>query len=146
MLKKCWTDWLILMKVGYKKERKVPYFCKKFPPLNSFHTLVRKLFKFSLHKRVINTETIWNFQDFTNSKKNSFRGNYSRKYGTFKGFCIHEPKHNQLQPAPQVGSHYHRCQPTYFKSTHERMPFCFDDFDFFLPCCKWSRLWRPLFD
>ena len=52
-----------------------------FPPLNSFPTLVRKLFKFSLHKRKLNAETIWDFQGFKNSKKNSFRGNYSRKYG-----------------------------------------------------------------
>ena len=33
--------------------------------------------KISLHKRKINAETIRNFQDFSNSKKNSFRGNYS---------------------------------------------------------------------
>ena len=36
---------------------------------NSFHpwivsTLVRKLFKFSLHKRKLNAETIWDFQGF----------------------------------------------------------------------------------
>ena len=29
-----------------------------FPPLNSFPTLVRKLFKFSLHRRKTNAETI----------------------------------------------------------------------------------------
>ena len=54
-----------------------------FPPLNSFPTLVRKLFKFSLHKRKTNAETIWIFQGFTISKKNSCRGNYMRKYGTY---------------------------------------------------------------
>ena len=42
---------------------------------------VRKLFKFSLHKGKLNEETIWNFQAFMNSKKNSCRGNYMRKYG-----------------------------------------------------------------
>ena len=55
-----------------------------FPPLNSFPTLVRKLFKFSLHKRKANAETIWIFQNFTISKKNSCRGNYMRKYGSLK--------------------------------------------------------------
>ena len=39
-----------------------------FPFLNSFRTLVRKLFKFSLDKRKINAGTIRNFQHFTNSK------------------------------------------------------------------------------
>ena len=29
----------------------------------------------------LNEETIWNFQAFMNSKKNSCRGNYMRKYG-----------------------------------------------------------------
>ena len=43
--------------------------------------LVRKLFKFSLRKGKLNEETIWNFQAFMNSKKNSCRGNYMRKYG-----------------------------------------------------------------
>ena len=33
--------------------------------------------------RKINAETIKFFQDFTNSKKNSFRGNYSWKYGMY---------------------------------------------------------------
>ena len=41
---------------------------------------MRKLFKFSLHTRKLNAETIWDFQDFKNSKKNSFCRNYSRKY------------------------------------------------------------------
>ena len=36
----------------------LPYFREQFPPLNSFRTLVRKPFKFSLHKRKLNTETI----------------------------------------------------------------------------------------
>ena len=44
-----------------------------FPPLNSFRTLVRKLFKFLLHKRKLNVETISNFQGFTVPKKNSCR-------------------------------------------------------------------------
>ena len=43
---------------------------------------MRKLFKFSLHKRKFNAETIWDFQGFKSSKKNSFRWNYSRKYGS----------------------------------------------------------------
>ena len=34
-----------------------------------FRTLVRKLFKFSVHKWKNNAETIWKFQDFTYSKK-----------------------------------------------------------------------------
>ena len=34
---------------------------------------MRKLFKFSLHKGNVNEETIWNFQAFMNSKKNSCR-------------------------------------------------------------------------
>ena len=42
-----------------------------FSPLNSFPTLVRKLFRFSLHKRKNNGETIWDFQAFKNSKKNT---------------------------------------------------------------------------
>ena len=42
---------------------------------------MRKLFKFSLHKGKLNEETIWNFPAFMNSKKNSCRGNYMRKYG-----------------------------------------------------------------
>ena len=48
-----------------------------FPPLNSFRTLVRKLFKFSLHKR--NAETIWDFLGFKSSKRivfaDTIRGN-----------------------------------------------------------------------
>ena len=51
-----------------------------FPPLNSFLTFLRKLFKFSLHRRKTIVETIWIFQGFTISKKNSWRGNYMRKY------------------------------------------------------------------
>ena len=35
----------------------LPYFLIWFPPLNSFPTLVRKLFKFSLHRRKTNAET-----------------------------------------------------------------------------------------
>ena len=45
------------------------------------NSLVRKLFKFSLRRRKTNAETIWIFQGFTNSKKNSCRGNYMRQYG-----------------------------------------------------------------
>ena len=60
---------------------KLPYFLIYFPPLNSFLTPVRKLFKFLLHKGKLNAETIWNFQGFTVPKKNSCRGNYMRKYG-----------------------------------------------------------------
>ena len=52
-----------------------------FPPLNSFLTSVRKLFKFLLHKGKINEETIRNFQGLKTPKKNSCRGNYMRKYG-----------------------------------------------------------------
>ena len=62
-------------------KKPIPHFREYFQLLNSFRTLVRKLFKFSLHKRNFNTETIWDFQGFKNPKKNSFRGNYSRKYG-----------------------------------------------------------------
>ena len=51
--------------------------------MNTFRTLVRKLFKFSLHKRKVNAETILDFQGFNSSEKNSFRGNYSQKYGSF---------------------------------------------------------------
>ena len=54
-----------------------------FPPLNSFLTPVRKLFKFLLHKGKINEETIWNFQGLKIPKKNSCRGNYMRKYGRY---------------------------------------------------------------
>ena len=45
---------------------------------------MRNLFKFSLHNRKLNTETISDFQGFKNSKKNSFRKNYSRKYSNNK--------------------------------------------------------------
>ena len=38
-----------------------PYFHKYFPPLNSFHSLVRKLFKFSWNKGKIIATTVWNF-------------------------------------------------------------------------------------
>ena len=55
-----------------------------FPPLNSFLTSVRKLFKFLLHKGKINEETISNFQGLKIQKKNSCRGNYMRKYGIYK--------------------------------------------------------------
>ena len=56
-----------------------------FPPLNSFLTSVRKLFKILLHKGKINEETIWNFQGLKIPKKNSCRGNYMRKYGSCRG-------------------------------------------------------------
>ena len=52
----------------------------EFPLLNRFCSLVRKLFKFSLHKRKFIPETIGNILHFTNSKANSFLGNYSCKY------------------------------------------------------------------
>ena len=45
--------------------------------------LVRKL-----HKRKLIAETIWDFQGFENLKKNSFRGNYSRKYGNYNNSVI----------------------------------------------------------
>jgi hypothetical protein len=51
-----------------------------FPPLNSFRTLVRKLFKFSLHKTKLKVETILDFQGFKSSKKISFRGTYYNSY------------------------------------------------------------------
>ena len=44
---------------------------------------MRKLFKFSLYKGKLNEETIWNVKAFMNSKKNSCRGNYMRKYGIY---------------------------------------------------------------
>ena len=53
---------------------------------NSFRTLVRKLFKFSLHKRKLNAETIWDFQGFKSSKTivsvETVRGNtvFKKKY------------------------------------------------------------------
>ena len=59
---------------------------KYFPPLNSFLTEVRKLFKFLLHKGKINEETIWNFQGLKIPKKNSCRDNYMRKYGIMYEF------------------------------------------------------------
>ena len=52
-----------------------------FPPLNSYFTSVRKLFRFLLHKGKMNEETIWNFQGLKITKNNSCRGNYMRKYG-----------------------------------------------------------------
>ena len=42
---------------------------------------MRKLLKFLLHNGKLNEETIGNFEAFMNSKKNSCRGNYMRKYG-----------------------------------------------------------------
>ena len=62
---------------------------KYFPPLNSFLTLVRKLFKFLLHKGKINEETIRNFQGLKSPKKNSCLGNYMRKYGISSGAFIY---------------------------------------------------------
>ena len=50
-----------------------------FPSLNSFRTLVRKLFKLSSHNRKLNA--LWDFQGFKSLKKNSFHGNYLQKYG-----------------------------------------------------------------
>ena len=62
----------------------LPYFRNQFFPLNSFCTQVRKLFKFSLNKRQLLSETIWDFQGFKNSNKNSFHSNCLRKYGIQK--------------------------------------------------------------
>ena len=66
-----------------------------FPPLNSFLTPLRKLFKFLLHKGKPNEETIWNFQGITIPKKNSCRSNYIYEEiqllvwpGTFNFFFI----------------------------------------------------------
>ena len=50
---------------------------------NSFRSLVRKEFKFSLDKKKIIATTIWNFLHFTDSKKNSLSGSHSRKYYNF---------------------------------------------------------------
>ena len=48
----------------------VPYFREYFPPLNSFPTLMRKLLKFSLHKKKINAETTYmKFSRFYHFKK-----------------------------------------------------------------------------
>ena len=44
---------------------------------------MQKLFKFLLHKRKPNAKAIRNFKAFMNSKKNSCRGNYMRKYGVY---------------------------------------------------------------
>jgi hypothetical protein len=67
-----------------------------FPPLNTFPTLVSKLFKFSLHRRKTNAETIWIFQGFTISKKNSCRGNYMRKYGMLSLSSTFQQASNKL--------------------------------------------------
>ena len=55
------------------------------PPLDSFRSLVRKVFKFSLHKGKIIVKTIWFFLYFKDSRKNSFCGKYSWKYSIH--FC-----------------------------------------------------------
>ena len=54
----------------------LPYFREYFPPLNSFRSLMRRVFKFSLHKG----EIFYILQ--IQKKKNSFHGNYSQKYST----------------------------------------------------------------
>ena len=55
---------------------------------------MRKLFKFSLDKGKLNEETERNFQAFMNSKKNSCRGNYMRKYGIYLVFLEFDHKRN----------------------------------------------------
>ena len=62
-----------------------------------FPHLVRKLIKFSLHKGKVNEETVWNFQAFSNSKKNSCHGNYMRKYG-----MLHEVLHLMLHKIKRI--------------------------------------------
>ena len=74
---------------------------------NNCCTPVRKLFKFLLHKRKSNVETIWLFKGFTITKKNSCRGNYMRKYGKcilYKGpSIINNSSFSYLKtPAPLV--------------------------------------------
>ena len=69
--------------ISLKYPNHVLYFHKKIPPLNSFRSLVRKVFKYSSHKVVIIAITICNCLHSTHSKKNSFRGNYSWKYGRY---------------------------------------------------------------
>ena len=60
-----------------------------FPPLNSFLSSVRKLFKFLLHKEKNNEEAIWNFQGLKILKKNSAEaiiwGNTENLFSHFKG-------------------------------------------------------------
>ena len=57
--------------------------------------IVSSPFEFSIHKRKLHEETVWNVQAFMNSKNNSCRGNYMRKYGNWfpSPKQIHEPKH-----------------------------------------------------
>ena len=62
-----------------------------FPPLNSFLTSVRKLFKFLLHKGKIIEETIWNFQGLKIPK------NYMRKYGTLNLHCCSSKNKDPLR-------------------------------------------------
>ena len=59
---------------------KIPHLTKKFPPLNSFRS------NYSIYevKNCHNAETIWKFPHFPLSKKNSFNGNYLRKYSKQK--------------------------------------------------------------
>ena len=54
---------------GICQNSQIPYFCKWFPPLNSFRACMY-------------CDQRWQYIRL-NSKKNSFRGNYSRKYGIY---------------------------------------------------------------
>ena len=81
-----------------------------FSPLNTFLTPMhcseaRKLFKFLIHKRKLNAETIWNFQGFTIPKKNSCRGNYMRKYGKLpvKSFNLKKTRFHKKKPGDYKG-------------------------------------------
>ena len=65
--------------VAFFYQEYIPYFREYFPPFNSFSN------NYSIYevKNCQNAETILKFPHFPISKKNSFCGNYSRKYGIY---------------------------------------------------------------
>ena len=71
---------------------------------------MRKLFKFSLHKR----NTIWFFQVFTISKKNSCHGNYMGNYGSTLGCKMFAQSKKQLKTRVIIKMSTKPCQPRNF--------------------------------
>ena len=65
--------------------------------VSSLKYLVRKLFKFSLHMGKTIATTIWNSLYFKNSKKDSFCGNYLRKYGMWGRWVSQFHRKNHLR-------------------------------------------------
>ena len=75
------TNYSVIKRLRQSHFFKVPAVITMFPRIVSPLELFPRNDSIYEVKNCHNTETIWKFPHFSHSKKNIFRGNYSRKYG-----------------------------------------------------------------